>query len=343
MLTSPPLCRPIGALLVVSALAMGALAAPAGARAETSFEALVARFTQRAETDKVASSNGRIEAQSLDVAGKYAGQLTEVTAREGDLVEAGAVIARLDDRDVQARILGAKASLLQAEAAKEQAQAAVMQAESALAVAQTSYDRVVVLNREGHAAQSVLDDATNALKTAQASRAAARAQVSNGEALIAAANAALEELNVALEDLTIRAPIRGRVLYRLHEPGEVIAAGTPVATLLDLTDVYMSLYLPAETVGVLAMGDEARIVLDPAPEYVVPARITFIAPEAQFTPKSVETSEERAKLVFRVKLTIPRDLLEKFEDRVKVGVRGIGFVRTDPAADWPADLAVKLP
>ena len=76
---------------------------------------------------------------------------------------------------------------------------------------------------------------------------------------------------------------------------------------------------------------------------MIPARVTFIAPEAQFTPKSVETQEERSQLVFRVKLTIPRELLSKFENRVKVGVRGIGFVRTDPSAPWPADLQVKLP
>ena len=240
-------------------------------------------------------------------------------------------------------VIPPEASVLQAKAAKEQALAAVMQAESTLSLAQTSYDRVVKLNTGQVASDASLEDARNGLHVAQAALATAKAQVSSTDALISAAEAKVAQVRVALDDLVIRAPMRGRVEYRLREPGEVIAAGTPVVTLLDLTDVYMNLYLGADVVGRLASGDEARLILDPASDYVIPARVTFIAPEAQFTPKSVETQEERSQLVFRVKLTIPRELLAKFESRVKVGVRGIGFVRTDPAAAWPADLQVKLP
>ena len=218
-----------------------------------------------------------------------------------------------------------------------------MQAQSALAVAQTNHTRVTRLNSDGHAADSVLDDATNTLRSAEASLAMARANVSDADASIAAAEADVDRLQISLDDLTIRAPLRGRVLYRLHEPGEVVAAGASIFTMLDLTQVYMNIYLPAPAVGPLVLNDEARIILDPAPQFVVPARVSFIAPESQFTPKSVETQEEREELVFRVKLTIPRDLLVKFEQQVKVGVRGLGFVRVDPTADWPADLQVKLP
>ena len=316
---------------------------PGPALAGGFFDGLLAKLGLREAETAIASSNGRIEAQSVDVAPKYAGRITEVDVHEGQIVEAGDVIAKIDDRSYQAQLLAAEASVLQAKAAKEQAQAAVTQAQSALSVAQTTYDRTVTLHAEGHAAQSVLDDVTNALETAKAALAAAQAQVSNGDALIAAAEASVEQVKVAIDDLTVRAPLRGRVEYRLHEPGEVIAAGTPVATLLDLTDVYMNLYLPATVVGTLATNDEARMILDPIQQYVVPAKITFIAPEAQFTPKSVETQEEREQLVFRVKLTIPKELLEKFEQQVKVGVRGIGYVRTSPEAEWPANLQVKLP
>ena len=325
------------------ALALLALPLALPAHAETGFQALIDRFKGIDERVGISQSNGRIEAQSVDVAGKYAGLVTEVDAQEGDTVEAGQVLAKLDDRDAQAQLLAAQAAVLQAEAAKAQAEAAVMQAQSALDVAVTTLGRVTTLHAEGHAAQSALDDATNAKTAAEAALATAKAQVQNGDALIASADASEKRAEIALSDLTIKAPIRGRVLYRLHEPGEVIAAGTPVITLLDLTDVYMNIYLPAKTVGKLALGDEARMILDPIPQYVVPARITFIAPEAQFTPKSVETTQEREELVFRVKLSIPRELLEKFQDVVKTGVRGIGFVRAEPTADWPADLAVKLP
>ena len=322
-------------------LALAALSGPLFA--ETPFEALIARFKGGDTYAGFASSNGRIEAQTVAVATKYAGRVTEVLVAEGDLVEAGAVVARMDDRDAKAQIVGAKAAVLRARAAQQLAEAGVMQAQSALDVARTTHERVEKLNADGHAAQSVLDDATNALTSAEAALAMAQAQVADARAMIEVAEATVSQLDVMLEDLTIRAPIRGRVLYRLREPGEVVAGGAPIVTLLDMTDVWMNIYLPADAVGPLILNDEARLILDPASQFVVPARITFISPEAQFTPHSVETETERQDLVFRVKLSIPRDLLVSFEKYVKAGVRGIGFVRTDPAADWPAELAVKLP
>lgn len=313
------------------------------ARAENAFDSIVRKLRGNVGNEVVASSNGRIEAQSVDVAAKYAGRLTEVVAREGQTVGAGDVLARQDDRNIQARLLAAQASVLQGKASRQQAEAAVSQAESALTLARSTYKRIEGLTSEGHVSQAELDDATNTLKSAEASLAQAKAQVANGDALIAAANANVEQIKVELDDLTIRSPIRGRVEYRLHEPGEVVSAGAPVVTLLDLTDVYMNLYLPADVVGLLSVNDDARVVLDPVPRYVIPARITFIESQAQFTPKSVETQQERSQLVFRVKLTLPRELLSKFEDRVKVGIRGVGFVRTDPSADWPDSLQVNLP
>jgi len=90
------------------------------------------------------------------------------------------------------------------------------------------------------------------------------------------------------------------VQYRLARAGEVIAPGQRVLTILDLKDVYMTIYLPANAAGKLMIGDEARTILDPVPEYVFPSTISFVATEAQFTPKSVETAEEREKLMFRV-------------------------------------------
>ena len=95
--------------------------------------------------------------------------------------------------------------------------------------------------------------------------------------------------------------------------------------------------------GPLSLGDEARVTLDPVPGYVFPARVTFVATEAQFTPKTVETAEEREKLMFRVKLSIDPSLRTRYENQVKTGLRGVGFVRTDPKAPWPDTLAVKLP
>lgn len=333
--------RRLSCLSAICAVAI-TLAAPLPVQAQISFDDLVARFMGRKD-EGVAKSNGRIEAQTVSVATKYDGRVAEVLVREGDLVEAGAVVARMDDRDVQAQIVAAKASVLRARASRQIAEAAVMQAESAMTVADTNWGRVKKLNEDGHAADSVLDDATNALNVAKASVATAHAQVSDADALIAVSEAQEQQLDIALDDLTIRAPLRGRVLYRLREPGEVIAAGAPIVSVLDLTDVYMNIYLPATTVGQLVQNDEARVILDPIRQFVIPARVTFISPDAQFTPKSVETQSEREDLVFRVKLSIPRELLAKFEEHIKVGVRGIGFVRTSAEVQWPADLQVKLP
>jgi HlyD family secretion protein len=105
----------------------------------------------------------------------------------------------------------------------------------------------------------------------------------------------------------------------------------------------MTVFLPAAIAGRLEIGSEARIILDPAPQYVVPASISFVATDAQFTPKTVETEEEREKLMFRVKLKVEAQVLKQYSRRVKTGVRGLGFVRTDPATPWPSDLKVNLP
>ena len=105
----------------------------------------------------------------------------------------------------------------------------------------------------------------------------------------------------------------------------------------------MTIFLPAADAGRLAVGDEARIILDPVPDSVIPANVSFVAADAQFTPKTVETTDERTELMFRVKLKIDAQVLQPFYTQVKTGIRGLGFVRTKADMEWPADLQVKLP
>ena len=169
-----------------------------------------------------------------------------------------------------------------------------------------------------------------------------KAQRDPAEASIKAAEADVERLQSILVDLVLVSPRSGRVQYRLARAGEVVAAGQRVLTILDLNDVYMTIYLPADEAGRLMLGDEARTILDPIPQYVLPNTISFVATEAQFTPKSVETAEEREKLMFRVKLQADPAVLEKYHRQVKTGVRGLAFVRTDPKVPWPDELQVKL-
>ena len=146
-----------------------------------------------------------------------------------------------------------------------------------------------------------------------------------------------------IEDSTLKAARAGRVQYRLAEPGEVLPAGGKVVTTLDVSDVYMTVFLPETLVGRVAIGAEARIVLDAAPQYVIPAQVSYVAAEAQFTPKTVETASERQKLAFRVKVQIDPELLRKYRAQVKTGLPGVAYVRFDSHADWPPALQPRLP
>jgi HlyD family secretion protein len=146
-----------------------------------------------------------------------------------------------------------------------------------------------------------------------------------------------------IEDSTLKSPVRGRVLYRLAEEGEVLSAGGKAVTLLDLGDVYMEIFLPAQDAARVRIGAEARIRLDVRPEYAARATVSFVSPEAQFTPKQVETKSERDKLMFRVKLQVPPDLIAPYIERIKTGIRGVGFVKIDDAAEWPESLNRRFP
>ncbi len=125
--------------------------------------------------------------------------------------------------------------------------------------------------------------------------------------------------------------------------GEVVGAGSRLLNVLDLTDVYMTFFLPTAAAGRLAIGSEVRLRLDAAPEYVIPAQISFVADVAQFTPKTVETASEREKLMFRVKARIAPELLKQHLRSIKTGLPGMAYVRIDPQAQWPEELQVKLP
>ena len=291
----------------------------------------------------IAQSNGRIEAEQVQIATKLAGRVVAILADEGDMVEAGAVLARMDDSELQAQLRGAKAQVARAEHASMQAEASIAQRESERALAKQEYQRAVILHDKGYFPTEKLDRRRSELNVAEAGHRAALASLDDAAAAIEVAEAEVVRLQWLIGDTVLKAPVRGRVQYRLAQPGEVLAAGSPVLTLLDLADVYMTVFLPASAAGPLALGSEARLILDPVPQYVVPATVTFVASEAQFTPKSVETAEERDKLMFRVKLTIAPALLKQYEKQVKTGVRGVAFVRVRQDVAWPDNLAVKLP
>lgn len=318
------------------------VAAP-GAQAQSRIKALIERLRGDTMPSGIVKTNGRIEATQIDVSSKYAGRLAEVTVKEGDEVTAGQVIARISSPEYEAQFRAAQAQVLRARQALAEAEALIAQRKSDQLLARTDAERGKELATKGYLSKQIEEQRTAKAEAADAALRAAQAQRDQAEFAIRASEADAEQVKAILVDLVLVAPRSGRVQYLLARAGEVVAAGTRVVTILDLSDVYMTIYLPAAPAGQLALGDEARIILDPVPQYVIPATVSFVAADAQFTPKTVETAEEREKLVFRVKLQLDPALLAKYHRRVKTGVRGLGFVRTSASATWPDTLAVKLP
>lgn len=288
----------------------------------------------------IAYGNGRIEAQSIDIATRTGARILSIPVEEGQMVAAGDVVAELDMGDLSASVAGAEANVRSVTQSKEAAASSVTQAEAALVLAEKEFERDDGLAKFGAVSQSRRDQTLNAKQAAEAQLAAARKNLRASEEAIAVAEAEVRRLQDLLKDSALRASKTGRVLYKLTEPGEVVAAGGKVVTLLDLTDVYMTIFLPTAEVGRLQLGQEARIVLDAVPETAIPAYISYISPEAQFTPRQVETRTEREKLTFRVKVRIPPELLEKYIDYVKTGLPGMAYIRIDQSREWPASLKI---
>jgi HlyD family secretion protein len=331
-----------GGLLIVRAYAQSKQQNPLE-KARTAVETLINRLRGKDMPDGIVKTNGRIEATQVDVAAKYPGRLATLTVDEGDEVTAGQVVATIASPETEAQLRGAQAQVLKAKQALAEAVALIAQRKSDLDFTKTDYARAKALVERGNISQQTVDQRRNKLETAEAGYVAANAQRDEAEAAIKAAEADVQRLQSILVDLVLVSPRSGRVQYRLARAGEVIAAGQRVLTILDLKDVYMTIYLPADVAGNLTLGDQARVILDPVPEYVFPATVSFVATDAQFTPKSVETAEERQKLMFRVKLQGDPAVLDKFHRSLKTGVRGLGFVRTDPKIAWPQELVAKLP
>nr|WP_143710297.1 HlyD family efflux transporter periplasmic adaptor subunit [Parvibaculum lavamentivorans] len=318
-----------------------------------------------------ASGNGRIEAVEIDIAAKTPGRVQEMFVDEGDFVTAGEILVKLGTASLEAQLRQAEAQLHQAvigvesvksqveqrQAEKAAATAVVAQRRAELDAAQSRLNRTEQLTSKGTASRQTLDDDRARFQAAKAAVSAAEAQLAASDAAIATAKsqvigaeaeveagrATIERLKADIEDATLLAPRDGRIQYRVTQPGEVVAAGGKVLNMIDVSDVYMTFFLPTDAAGRVALGAEVHLVLDAAPQYVIPATATFVADVAQFTPKTVETLDEREKLMFRVKASIDPDLLRKHIRNVKTGLPGMAYVRLDPRVEWPAELQVKLP
>ncbi|MCQ4280581.1 HlyD family efflux transporter periplasmic adaptor subunit [Pseudomonas stutzeri] len=317
-----------------------------------------------------ARGNGRIEATEIDVATKSPGRVLEILADEGDFVQPGQVLARMDTDVLQAQlnqaraqvrqgenaILTAEAMVAQRESERATAEAVVTQRRAELTAAQKRHQRTETLVARNAMARQQLDDDLAAMQSAQAALAAARSQVISADAGIAAAKsqvvearsaveaaqAGVERLQADIRDSELKSDRVARVQYRVAQPGEVLGAGGKLLNLVDLTDVYMTFFLPERQAGRVAIGAEVRLVIDAAPQYVIPAKVSYVASVAQFTPKTVETESEREKLMFRVKARIDPELLKRHMEQVKTGLPGMAYLKLDADSEWPADLQINV-
>ena len=297
---------------------------------------------QAEELVGIAAVNGRLELKRLDVATLYPGRVEEILVQEGDEVKINQPLARLSSNISQTQVSAALAQKKRAEETVSRALAEIDARQQQAKVAKLELDNAFKLRRDNLISSTELERRQSAYNASLAAVNTTQAAKAEAEAAVAQAKAQLEKAQSQYEDMIIKAPKDGRLEYQIAEVGNVLGAGGKVVSVLDPTDTYINVFLTAQQMNQIKLGDDARIVIDGI-NAVFPAKITFVANNAQFTPKSVETTEERAKLMFKVKLQIPVDIALKYKGLLKGGMTAIGYVKYDPQAQWVEQLDVKLP
>ena len=320
------------------------------------------------DTEKFVMGNGRIEATEVTISAKLAGRIEKIYIEEGDLVTNGQKLVEMQTDELRADLLKAKASLAEAEAKVAEAEAtiAVKQAEVVAAegtIAEKKSQLRGAENKERRlksaavgavpvtdiedvetmvqSHKAMLMSAEASKKKAEADLESAKSRLEVAKASVEAQKAAIARIEVDIKDSTIVAKHDGRIQYRIAQLGEMVGSGAGILNLVDLTDVYMTLFIPEKLVGSIAQGAECRIVLDAGKGYPIPAQISYVSSIAQFTPKTVETEVEREKLMFRVRARIPSELLKEYIEYARTGLPGVAYVRLDPEAEWPEFLQVR--
>ena len=283
------------------------------------------------EAEEALASSGTVEATEAHLGFDAGGRLAAVAVREGDRVAAGAELAHLAVEEAAARREGAVAAVAVTEARLAEldagfrreevaeARAAAAGAADQLAEAHREAERAEVLFAGGAISQEVRDRAATAAEVAASSLAQARARLALLEegpraeqraaarAQLAQARAALDEAEARLSERVLAAPFAGIVLDRHREPGEVVAPGSPVITLIDPADRWVRVFVAEDRVAAVSLGMAAEIRSDTFPDRAYRGEVTWISPEAEFTPKNVQTPEERVRLVYAVKVRVVED------------------------------------
>jgi HlyD family secretion protein len=303
------------------------------------------RYWQAQKTavpEGIVYGNGRIEARLADASAKEPLRVKEILVNEGDLVRPGQVLVRLDTVTLDAQLAEAEAQVAAATEKIAMSEATLVRRKSEIQLATIEADRSRNLVKANAGSQRELDVRTMMLASSRAAlqEDQARLQTSLKEVEVAKAN--VTSIQTRIDDATLVSPITGRVLYRLAEPGEVLAAGGRALTLVNLEDVYMEIFVPSREAAAIKVGADARLTVDALPGRSAPGFVSFVSPEAQFTPKEVETQSEREKLMFRVKIQVPQELVGQFIESIKTGVRGVGYVKLNDNVMWPNRLEANL-
>jgi HlyD family secretion protein len=279
-----------------------------------------------AAREELATAKTGIATAKADVAKAIA----DVTKAFADVASANGVVAQQQAAIKLAQIEVDRERRMMAENATSQRAVDVRNTnlDSTKATLSSAEARANAAQSEANAAKATADAARSRVGTAQAQADVAQRQID-----VALGQVAVTKSRI--KDATLISPVTGRVLYRLAEPGEVLAPGGKALTVVNLDDVYMEIFLPSDQAAALKLGDDARITVDYEPNASAAANVSFVSPEAQFTPKQVETKSEREKLMFRVKIQVPPELVAHYVERIKTGVRGVGYVKVNAAATWP--------
>lgn len=286
----------------------------------------------------IVSGNGRMEGKLVDIAAKEPLRVKQVLVDEGALVKPGQVLVLLDTVTLEADLAEANANIAAAQETLAYTHASITKQHSEIDLADVELERSRKLAEEGAGSRRELDVRKTKLETTKATLSEARAMLQTAKQRVEVARAKAATIQTRIDDATLKSPVTGRVLYRLAEAGEVLAPGGKALTLVNLEDIYMEIFLPSEHAAAVKIGAEGRITVDYDPNRAVAGHVTFVSPEAQFTPKQVETRSEREKLMFRVKIQVPQEVAGQYVDRIKTGIRGVGYVKIKDSAVWPARL-----
>ena len=282
-----------------------------------------------------ASGNGRLEATEVNIAAKLAGKIEKILVNEGDYVKKGQKLVFMQTNVLEANLAQAKAMIRVKEAELASANATLMQKISLCQNAENRYKRSKTLVEKNAASQQTYENDLATYESSKSEVDVARAAIQQAKAGVLAAKADAARIQADIDDSTLTAPLEGRIQYRISEEGEVLNAGGKVLNLVDLTDVYLTFFLPEAVAGNVKIGADVRLIMDALPDIPIPAKVSFVASVAQFTPKTVETKIERQKLMFRIKAKVDPGLLRKYLDMVKTGLPGVAWVRMDDQAPWP--------